>query len=122
MNIIKDWDKIKKECPISLKLFIDYLIKIKKLEGEICFIECLILELLNKNDNFICYCNLEKFFDDHGILIIIDIDNYVNLQNKNKKCWYFKINGFQKTSFNSRQEAKEKAIYKAFEIMEGILK
>lgn len=69
---------------------------------------------------YTCYCDLEKFFDDNGIII-----NYGKGNNNFKFSWWYNIRvnnqeleHIETDEYNSRQEAKQQAIYKAFEILE----
>jgi hypothetical protein len=68
----------------------------------------------------LCYCDLEKFFDNNGIMILIGhyLTYYVEIKRIEKYGFLTIYNG---GSYNSRQEAKEQAINKAFEILEGKL-
>lgn len=67
-----------------------------------------------------CYCDLEKFFDDNGIII-----NYEKMNDDFEYSWYYNIRvnneEFEEEpeEFENRQKAKQQAIYKAFEILEG---
>ena len=116
MNI--DFNLIKQKYPKSLKLFIAFLIKNKNLKGDNNFIEICVFKMLLKNQ--ICYCDLERFFDDNGIIIDIIYDSDEN------NFWYT-IHRNQFNIFDShhdihehypRKEAKQQSIYKAFEILE----
>lgn len=70
----------------------------------------------------VCYCDIEKFFDDNGV--IIDVFSCFSLQGyksikyeiKNKKLELL----YNMTYVNDldKLQAKIQAIYKAFEIME----
>ena len=67
-----------------------------------------------KDLNLLCYCDLEKFFDDNGLEIEIYRNDFNN-------SWTFRITGQKFVIMPpeySRQQAKEQAIYKAFEILE----
>ncbi len=66
--------------------------------------------------HFNCFCDFEKFFDDNRVFIeIIYKQNYEH----DIVDWEFAIcNNVIICGFKSRQEAKEQAIYKAFEILE----
>ena len=67
----------------------------------------------------ICYCDIEKFFDDNGIIISI---LYRNVISNNIDKWYFKMyddyGNDTSEGCKTRSEAKEQAIYKAFKILE----
>lgn len=78
----------------------------------------------------ICYCDLEKFFDDNGIIIEIRLISgfwYGFIENQNKQNYISKIDNIKTNqidctrSYNSRQEAKRQAILKAFEILNNQL-
>jgi hypothetical protein len=103
MNI--NWEIIKEKYP---KGYVKYRIYYCGFESS----------LLTGN-NTICYCDLEKFFDDNEF--IIEIINWTFL-----KEFMFYINwygdSFESEKYNSRKECKEQAIYKAFEILENKLK
>ena len=110
MNI--DWKKIEKECPKSYEKILVYLNNIP-------------------GDYIICYCDLEKFFDENGIIININKNYICKPDNVDfeyyKNSWNYniiiqdKIPYYQHTILHSRDEAKLEAVYKAFEIMEKLL-
>lgn len=109
-----DWNKIKKECPESYNKYLNFIFN-KNIIKYILNDEDLeknIEDLIEES----CYCDLEKFFDDNMVIIVIEFD-YNNFEyridNFNNEPYYKPVN-----SSKSRQEAKEQAIYKAFEIME----
>lgn len=127
MNI--DFDLIKQKYPKAFDKFINYLIEIKNLHGNLYFIENIIYNLLN-DKNFICYCDLEKFFDNNNIIIEICLD--IRVLFSNEKKWFvnfffinklFQIEIIQLNNsetdfyFNTRDEAKEQSVLKAFEIL-----
>jgi hypothetical protein len=98
----KFWEGIKNNYPEGFKLFIEYLKKEYPDENEVC------------------YCDLEKFFDDNGIIISTFFEIEKNMfhyfvYDKNKKENH--SNGL----FN-RKSVKEYLVYKAFEIRESQLK
>jgi hypothetical protein len=125
MNI--DWKKIKEKYPKGYFEFIKilfYWIELKNINeidlddeyGQ--FIEIHSGTIIPFEE--ICYCDLEKFFDDNGVIIDIGycyepepIYFYVDI--------YFK-NNYKYASYDilyrTRTEAKEKAIPIAFEILE----
>jgi hypothetical protein len=105
-----DWGFIKVKYKKSYKIFLKFLKKEKPSFG--------FLTLQNDISAFVCYCNLEAFFDDNKIRIYI----LPWLEGKSqKKCWIKIEEYWESEKINSRQEAKEKAILKSFEIMEGSL-
>jgi hypothetical protein len=67
-----------------------------------------------------CYCYVEKFFRENGIIIIIDFDV------EEKKYWIqiihrlFFVYFEPENLFEENEDAKNTAIIKAFEIMEAI--
>jgi hypothetical protein len=68
----------------------------------------------------ICYCDLERFFDDNGIIIFI---NFYYYKNKFKFWIKYNINDMVESSeFDVRLNAKLEAVKKAFEILEKQLK
>jgi hypothetical protein len=117
MNI--DWNKIKKEYPKGYDLFLKSGIAIENCDNELQKAE------YNKFGHIeeLCYCDIEKFFDDNGVIIIIN-----KLVGWNKG-WSYNVRMINKSNFHlktyakcnyikTRDEAKEQAIYKAFEILE----
>lgn len=108
-----DWNKIKKEYPKSYNKFMnDNNLTLYNMGNNEFY-------PFGENDEDICYCDLEKFFDDNGII------NEINYWHKD--CYNFTITNYktnrilyeeQVGKIQSRQEAKLQAIYKAFEIME----
>ncbi len=121
MNI--DWKLIKEKYPKSYEKFIDCIFfkpfKIAKIQSD--------LDYLIIKDNLIilgaykisfCFCDLEKFFDEQGIIILYKhrIGHFqIEIRNKNiSLLWCSPLT-------ETRQEAQEQAIYKAFEIMENKL-
>jgi hypothetical protein len=103
MNI--DFDIIKRKCPKSYDKFLTDIAKV-----------------YNKKFTF-CYCDLERFFDENGIIIEIGIIQeyktfYSDLYNHKFENIY---SGWCDKIWLSRDEAKEQAIYKAFGIMEASL-
>jgi hypothetical protein len=119
MNI--DWNKIKKEYPKSFDKCIEYLNK--KYGGDnfyqVIFIKEkeIYFQVEGSDPIYLCYCDIEKFFDDIGIIINIAHNllylryDYIIYSLSSKLDT---ISGNE----NFRQEAKEQAIYKAFEILE----
>lgn len=111
MNI--DWQKIEEKYPMSYHKFIKQYDEIYD-NGLLKVVKTINAEE-NINDD-VCFCDFEKFFDENGI--IIEIINW-----KYKKEYMFYINfpdgSFESGKYNSRQETKIEAVYKAFEIMEG---
>ena len=110
MNI--NWQEIKEKYPNAFKLFVDFMgyTKQKYFNGWNDWVKF--------NLELRCYCDLEKFFDDNGIYIEI----YINPIDK--KTWNVSIDKYDifLISIRSRQEAKEQAIIKGFEILEQQLK
>jgi hypothetical protein len=122
MNI--DW-KIKEKYPKAYSKFIkdNNYVEVKISTG---------VEFVAKNYNLdfgyyelLCYCDIEKFFDDNGIKI--HIEPFPLFHNDTLYRYEYEIlrRGFttitSDLNFNTRQEAQVQAIYKAFEIMEGLL-
>lgn len=103
-----DWNSIKEKYPKSIKNLMRW-ISIKNQDGNKIII----------NFSQLCYCDIEKFFDEKGIMIIIDLRlggwiyfiATLDDNNNNKNSKY-------ERDLNSRNEAKEKAIYAAFQILE----
>ena len=75
----------------------------------------LLIEDDNKNKSVVCYCDVERFFDYNGIEIYVIVWRY-----KKEYRYFIETEGGEIESivFKTRQEAKEKAILKAFEILE----
>ena len=109
----KFWQEIETNYPTAYKEF-DY--------TEAIFDNHIII--ISRDDyNNICYCDLEKFFDDNGI--IIEITYWVE---ENDFTWSIYRNQFMiedNIDLNhnkTRDEAKLQAVKKAFEIKENQLK
>lgn len=115
MNI--DWDLIKEKYQKGYENYLQYIFEKNKIIN-IMWDEDLyenIEDLIKKS----CYCDLEKFFDDNGIIIEINYwhincFNFDITNSKTNKILYEQQLGEIKT----RQKAKEQVIYKAFEILE----
>jgi hypothetical protein len=110
MNI--DWQKIEKKHPRGCRKFI-----IEYYGDD--FNEA----WLKQN---ICYCDLENFFDDNGIIIDKYHTGYkyiFGIKNRNIKGYagYIK-NQYISKEFENYEERNKKAILKAFEILEQQLK
>ena len=107
-----DWNKINTNYENSVKEFLIWLSK-KYSNKFLLEMNCI------PNENTICYCDLEKFFDDNGIIISI---LYRNVISNNIDKWYFKMyddyGNDTSEGCKTRSEAKEQAIYKAFKILE----
>lgn len=75
-------------------------------------------------DYDLCYCDFEKFFDDNEIRIDIIFNQFnnfvVTISYYTKQIAEYVYVGFPPGCKN-RQEAKEQAVYKAFEILENQL-
>lgn len=111
MNI--DWNKIKNEYPESYNKYKDWI------QGGMHY-------LTEKEiTQGTCYCDLEKFFDDNEIKICITYCEYCHTTTDQLKEWGYKIHEtrsyYYEEIYCTRKEAKEAAIYKAFEIMEDKL-
>jgi hypothetical protein len=115
-----DYDKIKKECPKAFDLFL-------KNNLEIRFEDNAFWDYHN-NIIILCYCDLETFFDEQGILILYEL--YDEFSDKifpvfykitfiDKKTLEYLTNSIRTKTYNIK-EAKEQAIYKAFEILEKL--
>jgi hypothetical protein len=119
-----DWKEIKEKYSNALEKYCKYFNIYYYEDFDTCFYEesefkhndgsCLILPVRK------CYCDIEKFFDDNGVIITID-SAYM------KQYWFVietdqKIYNHEVDCYSSRQEAKEQAIKKAFEILEEQLK
>lgn len=110
MNI--DWKSIKEKYPLAYERYEYWIV-----EESTC---------LNEYES--CYCDIESFFDQNGIEIFIE--QYID--DDDHKFYHFQIlfNNVLQFSWankqyfrtNSREEAKEAAIYKAFEILNEKLK
>ena len=121
MNI--DWNEIKEKYPKIWKIFL------KKINVEY-FVSPMGYQFLRKYNEYtcqydidICYCDIEKFFDDNELLILLDYE-YKNMQKD--KYWFYIVENYDSEEnreiYNSRDKAKEQAIYKAFEILEQQIK
>jgi hypothetical protein len=119
MNI--DWNLIKRKYPKAYEKFL----KTDKYNYGFGF-------FIPKD---ICFCDIEKFFDSLGIIteIVYCSKTFQNIYDD--PCWYYIIqkkdmitNEFKgfveiiEKYYFTRQEAKEQAILKAFEILENKLK
>lgn len=121
MNI--DFEKIKKECPKSYNGFVyDYVHNNYETDNIHCsddqfFSECI-------DTDVICFCDFVEFFDENKMIISIIYDLctdqkwYIVLDVNGSNYHYYPIG--RMPSYNTRIEAQEAAIYKSFEIMEGI--
>ena len=116
MNI--NWEEIKERYPNSYKMLGIWIISYKF--KSIGWAE-------PKDYEQLCYCDLEKFFDDNGIIIEI-LANFDYMEGFNRFSWSItgkninRENTYSKIDYETRNEAKEQAIYKAFEILEKRLK
>lgn len=122
MNI--DWQQIEKEYPSAYSKFIDFL----RYENCIMYCDKTIRYQDVQIDFVFIYSLLETFFDQNGIIILpkfIDGSSlwYFVLYPDHKYRWK-PINSIEAfgNRYTSRQEAKEAAIYKAFEILNNKLK
>lgn len=106
------FNKIKKECPKSYSLFVEFCISL----GFSCI----------ENDSifivypFLLFGLLEKFFDEYNIDIT---PIYFNLYTK-KIHEFVYVNGYAPKKENLteiKNKAQIETVYKAFEIMEGML-
>jgi hypothetical protein len=120
MNIMDiNWDLIKQKCPKGFKKLLLYFslpdFAIEKINFEIC------------------YCDLEKFFEENEIIIQITKIKSNPSSLLNSKNHFYVLYDFLILSNNvlysgkllnikvlTNDEAKERAIYKSFEIMEGL--
>jgi hypothetical protein len=112
-----DWNKIKQKYPKSYFKFLNYG------DGKIEEFEI-------HNNSFskyglpLCYCDLEKFFDDNGIKIFI-LPYFASISNEELQRYQILIIDKKYARnfdcYNLRIEAKAPAIYKAFEILEATL-
>ncbi|MFA5297276.1 MAG: hypothetical protein WC389_03610 [Lutibacter sp.] len=125
----KFWQEIKEQHPKGYFQFLK----------KVCFFELKNINEVEISDNGrfciniyngenveikdICYCDIEKFFDEQGIIFVIDIvgnswhiKDYVN----NYDRFSQKIKDVSMTFYKSRNEAQLEAAKKAFEIMEGM--
>ena len=122
MNI--NWKEIKEKYPKGYEKLVKHLEKFySDFYGEyrkISIDETLHIESSCDHDyRDICYCDLEKFFDEHGIIINVFYDN-----NYFEKYIKIDVNNYRKIYRNvldNRNEAKLKAVKKAFEILETTL-
>lgn len=126
MNI--NWQSIKEKYSLAYEKYIDFL--------YVNFGAGYRLKEAFINDLFLhdyCYCDIESFFDENGIEIIIN-RNYITKKDIVDLKYYeyswdycivienerpFHI---YNTSIKTRSEAKEAASYKAFEILNNQLK
>ncbi len=119
----KFWEEIKINYPNAYKKFI---IDFYKLEYYLT-------DSFDLNESHFCYCDIEKWFDANGIIIIIDNDlTYQQNTGKVKLYgWIYRIIVIEQEINNeirnwyeikTRPKAKLQAIPKAFEIMENQLK
>jgi hypothetical protein len=110
-----DYDKIKRKRPQAFDLFL-------KNNPEIRFEDNAFWDYHN-NIIFPCYCDFEQFFDEQKIIIL-----YLIWQDYKGAFKFYKIDIIDKddltylnaikTKTFEIKEAKEQAIYKAFEILE----
>jgi hypothetical protein len=106
-----NFDKIENECPKSYERFIMF---IKKRYPLLSWLT--VDHDLNDANLPICFCDFVDFFDSEGIIITILYDI----------CWLIEIwinknrLEYSANDIDTRYEAQIKAVYKAFEIMEGI--
>jgi hypothetical protein len=113
-----DWNKIKNESFLALEKFLFWLQKNDYFQGyrsDSAFAMHL-FELLELNP--VCYCDLEKFFDDNNLIITYKYLGgwywiYIEQSADWKGYLYSNVSGIK-----TRDEAKQQAIYKAFEILE----
>ena len=123
MNI--DWNKIKNEYPESWYDFLEYIYRKKQgiddnFSLSINFIKNIDIRIL-----YLCYCDIEKYFDDNEININIyfshnrwintNIESFAEIKNERGNIIWIT------ETYKTRREAKEQAIYKAFEILKNIL-
>ena len=115
MNI--DWQKIEEKYPKALNKFCEYknVLFCKEMDTNFA-----IESEFKQKDGFclllpeeICYCDLEKFFDDNGIDFL---ELYVNQKDIITKQHIWENRDIDKNRI--KQETKEEAILKAFEILE----
>jgi len=109
-----NWQEIKTNFPKAYEEFITsgYFVERKGIHtGNIVNI------IHSGNGRFVCYCDLEKFFDEQGIIIIIHYNRC--------KFWnsYYYNNTVEiddiDNAYYTRPEAQKQAIIKAFEIDEA---
>ena len=130
MNI--DFKEIEEKYPKGYNKFVLFMAN-KKFANAI---KAKVLDIWFAKQIF-CYCDFEKFFDDNGIIILIrDIDKELynfefvikykklSIYGKNKYYVIKRYYQFENEKFKEqkRDEVKEKAIPKAFEILEQQIK
>jgi hypothetical protein len=112
------WERIKKDYPRGYELL------------KVVYVGAMD-EIFCERSGGLCYYELEAFFDDNEIIININPKIWMSqnieyfpyiLDNKeNREIQVINSNNFWNQSFLEKDEAKEKAIYKSFEILENKL-
>jgi hypothetical protein len=117
MNI--NWKAIQKKYPKTFGKFLSFLEKEKKINGYRPFMVAVLYQVME--NNLVCFCDLEKFFDDNEIRIFI-LPYYANI-GSHEEYQYIIITQkvFKSILHGTRGRAKEQAIDKAFEVLEGML-
>ena len=122
-----NWEEIKEKYPKSFKMFCKNCIDINVPDIYVKFSNKA-KDYINYANEQICYCDLEKFFDDNGIIICV---GYLRSNKLNKDVWHYQIsyksrnkiktyyvNNDTRIKYTNKDEAKQQAILKAFEILE----
>jgi hypothetical protein len=124
-----DYEKIKKKFPKSFKLFMIFLIKkYPNLKPPEEYLLDMTREVAMTNDNTICYCDFELFFDsEFGFKISIylhagiwkgDIKKAIK-GNVNPKYKYRFVASFQGNE--NKDDIKIRSVYGCFQMAEKIL-
>ena len=108
MKIDIDWEKINTNYKNSVKEFLIWLSK-KYNNKFLLEMNCI------PNENTICYCDLEEFFDDNGYRIYYTLDNRYDISKYNE---YDILEAIFISEVIDKLIIKQQAIYKVFEILE----
>ena len=110
---VKFWNEIKEKYPKAYSELLDT--KLKNISNGVEKLKVL------------CYCDIETYFDELGIIMIIEI-NYICKPNKvdfsyYKNTWSYYVlqqNKIPESKLDNktRDEAKEQTILKAFDILQ----